>query len=148
MPVYYHPDTKVLWIGPNEEYDNYELDIEKMTSSAAMLDGIMQVAGKHPKWITDADLGAMVRVLYPLLTPQSTLCGFEFHGGGNGRKMTKKQLREVLDKHWVDPLLGAWAREILDRSQGKEPPEPPKPPDGTLRYYTITDLYRRPDADS
>lgn len=58
---------------------HYFVDLEDMETSAAVLDWIAQVAGKG--WITDADLGALVRGIDALLHLQSTRCsdGIEQH---------------------------------------------------------------------
>jgi hypothetical protein len=53
-------------------YDDYEIDLETCTTSAAVLDWIMQVAGKT--FATDHVLAALVRDLFWILAPQATLC--------------------------------------------------------------------------
>jgi hypothetical protein len=50
----------------------YEIDLDRMTSSAEMLDAIFQVAGK--RWISNEDIGDLVRALDDLLDPQAHLC--------------------------------------------------------------------------
>ena len=65
---------------------SYPIDIERFTSSAAVLDMIMQVAKKA--WATDAGL---VRALDDLLQPQGTLCS-----GGTDKRLTSAQIRRKL----------------------------------------------------
>lgn len=52
----------------------YEVDLERCSSSASVLDHICQVAGKS--WITAKDLGDLVLALDFILWPQRTLCSF------------------------------------------------------------------------
>lgn len=60
---------------PGESGDgyDYDIDLEKCTSSAEVLDWIAQVAQKS--WVDDAALGSLVRKLDRLLDLQATLCG-------------------------------------------------------------------------
>ena len=50
----------------------YPIDLERFTTSAAMLNMIAQVARKE--WATDKCLAGLVRALDDLLRPQATLC--------------------------------------------------------------------------
>jgi hypothetical protein len=52
----------------------YEIDLEKCTTSAHVLDWIMQINGKT--WGDHATLAGLVRAFDDLLHPQSTLCSF------------------------------------------------------------------------
>jgi len=54
----------------------YEIELDRMTSRAEMLDTIFQVANKN--WITSEAIGDLVRALDDLLDPQAHLCS----GGG------------------------------------------------------------------
>jgi hypothetical protein len=56
----------------------YEIDLERCATAAAVLDWIMQVAGKA--WTTDAITGALVRALDDLLDPQTRLCRMAMNG--------------------------------------------------------------------
>src|SRR5688572_15832951 len=51
----------------------YEIDLERCTTSAQVLDWIFQIAEKT--WATDRVLAALLHALNAILHPQSTLCG-------------------------------------------------------------------------
>lgn len=65
----------------------YPIDIERFTSSAQMLDTIMQVAGKS--WATNDCIAGLVHALDCPLQPQGTLCS-----GGSNKTLTVAQIRE------------------------------------------------------
>lgn len=50
----------------------YDVDLDKCSTSAGVLDWIMQVEGKA--WSTDHILAEFVREIRRVLSPQSTLC--------------------------------------------------------------------------
>jgi hypothetical protein len=52
----------------------YEIDLEKCTTSAAVLDWIAQMRTKT--WINTEDIGDLVEAFDRLIGLQSTLCGF------------------------------------------------------------------------
>lgn len=52
--------------------ERYAVDLETCTTSAEVLDWIMQVAGKL--WATDQVIASLVRALQYYLRPQQTLC--------------------------------------------------------------------------
>lgn len=55
------------------EFKNgYEIDVDDMTSSAKVLDWIIQIAEKI--WATPTDVGDLVLLIDDLLHPQTTLC--------------------------------------------------------------------------
>lgn len=54
----------------------YEVDPERMHTSAQALDAIFQVAGKHERIVSSADIGDLVRTLDDLISPQTHLCSF------------------------------------------------------------------------
>lgn len=63
----------------DKKLHQYEVDLDTCTTSAAVLDWIMQIAGKT--WADAELLGDLVAAFNDLLHPQSTLCGFgEEHG--------------------------------------------------------------------
>ncbi len=68
-------DKKTLCLvlnAPNEEGPrDYEVDVEECTTSAHMLDWIMQVVSHGP---SDRVLAWLVRDLNRMLRPQATLC--------------------------------------------------------------------------
>jgi hypothetical protein len=71
--------------GPVER-GGYVIDLERFTSSASMLDTIIQVAKKT--WTSDACVAGLVWALQDLFEPQETLCG-----NGANLQMTSAQLR-------------------------------------------------------
>lgn len=75
----YNAETFVLW----NEKTSYEVDLERCSTSAEMLDWIFQVAGKA--WATADELGHLVEALDDTLHPQGTLCGF-----GKGKTLDVK----------------------------------------------------------
>jgi hypothetical protein len=79
------PERRVL-----EHIDGrgYEIDLEQMTSSAEVLDWYHQIAVKE--WVSNEDLGQLVRAIHELLSPQANLCG-----GGIDKKFNAT---EYLDK--------------------------------------------------
>jgi hypothetical protein len=82
-------DTLELRCRPYGGGGSYPVDLEQFTSSAEVLDTIMQVAGK--RWATDACLAGLVRALNDLLHPQAHLCS-----GGRDKRLTPAQLRRLL----------------------------------------------------
>lgn len=69
LTIQFHEDGR--WV--------YEIDCEDLTTSARVLDWVAQLSRKT--WMSDADLGRLVRLLDELLDLQASLCGFgEEHG--------------------------------------------------------------------
>jgi hypothetical protein len=67
----------------------YPIDLEcQCTTSARMLDIIMQVAGKT--WADDACLAGLIRALDHILRPQANLCS-----SGIDKPLTKQVLRSL-----------------------------------------------------
>jgi hypothetical protein len=64
-------------------------DVERFTSSAAVLDAIMQVAGKS--WADDARLAGLVHALDDILHPQANLCS-----GGGDKRITRTQIKALM----------------------------------------------------
>jgi hypothetical protein len=54
------------------EAHGYEVDLERCLTSGAVLDWIVQVAGKT--WADNATLAGLVRALTEVLNPQKNLC--------------------------------------------------------------------------
>jgi hypothetical protein len=50
----------------------YFIDLERMNTSAAMLDWIFQLCRK--RWVTPTDAGNLVRALQDIFNPQARLC--------------------------------------------------------------------------
>jgi hypothetical protein len=57
----------------HHETPGYDVDLERMATSAQVLDWLMQQAGKT--WVGTSDLGILVRLLKHLLNPQEGMCG-------------------------------------------------------------------------
>lgn len=57
----------------------YFIDLERVTTSAAMLDWIFQLRMKT--WTTPTDIGELADALYDIFDPQAMLCSF----GATGR---------------------------------------------------------------
>jgi hypothetical protein len=69
----------------------YEIDLEKITNSAQMLDWIFQIREKV--WATPAVMTDLLSAFEALFSPQANLCG----GGGTGTIDAEKHLRRVVD---------------------------------------------------
>lgn len=67
----------------------YPINIERFTSSAQMLDIIMQVASKS--WATNDCIAGLIHALDYLLQPQATLCS-----SGVNRSLTVAQIRKCV----------------------------------------------------
>ena len=64
----------------------YPVDLEQFTTSAQVLDTIIQVAEKT--WATDEVLAGLVRAINDLLRPQGTLCS-----SGTNKSLTSTEIR-------------------------------------------------------
>jgi hypothetical protein len=58
---------------------DYEVDLEEMTTSAATLDWIMQIAEKT--WATPSHIAEFIEIVREVIDPQATLCS---HGVEHG----------------------------------------------------------------
>jgi hypothetical protein len=67
------------------EHPWYEVDLERCTTSAAVLDWIIQVSLKP--WATDSILAELVHKLEEYLQPQQNLCGSAITIQGHGRDL-------------------------------------------------------------
>lgn len=83
-------DQAVFVLFISEPY-RYEVDLERCTSSAKVLDYICQVARKT--WCNTEMIGGLVSALDDVLTPQANLCSF----GRSKRLSCEKIKRMVLD---------------------------------------------------
>ena len=54
------------------EHSHYEVDLERMTSSAELLDWIFQLEGKT--WMTREAMGHFIEAIQFIVHPQGTLC--------------------------------------------------------------------------
>ena len=68
----------------------YSFNLSNVTSSAAVLDKIMQIAGKT--WATDECLAGLVRALDDIFHPQALLCSC-----GGDKRITARDARARLD---------------------------------------------------
>jgi hypothetical protein len=73
---------------------NYGIELRSCTNSAAVLDWVMQVAGKS--WVDRAALGGFVRAVDDLLRPQKHLCSFAGPFGRDGDRLTVGQIEELV----------------------------------------------------
>ena len=53
--------------------NGYEIDLERITTSAQMLDWIMQITGK--RWGDVKTVGALCKAFEHIFSPQMTMCG-------------------------------------------------------------------------
>ena len=83
-PWGYDPSIRVIY-----HEDGYEIDLEKCTSSAGVLDWMAQLSGKG--WVTDEDLGKLFRLFNSLLSLQSNFCS-------GGREMSP-DIQEILEHY-------------------------------------------------
>lgn len=61
---------------------HFEVDLERMNTSAAVLDWICQVSKKA--WASPKDVGDLVQAVDDLLCPQENLCSWCMSRGGQG----------------------------------------------------------------
>src|SRR5215212_604242 len=70
---------------------NYEVPGHECTSSAHVLNWIMQVSKKT--WATDSCLAGFVRAMDDIVDPQATLCG-----GGRSKELSGRQLEDIFKR--------------------------------------------------
>ena len=68
--------TLVLEYKPADKHWWYEVDLERCSTSAGMLDWIFQVTNKSRHCLSTQDLGDLLEALNDLLRPQETLCSY------------------------------------------------------------------------
>lgn len=69
----------------------YEVDLEQCTTSARVLDRIMQIS--HKTDTDDATIAGLIRALGDVLNPQANLCSF-----GASKHLTTTRIRELADQ--------------------------------------------------
>jgi hypothetical protein len=79
----------VRYSGEEQSNRTYDLDLLRFTSSAQVLNMIIQVGQKT--WATNACLAGLVRALDDILCPQGTLCS-----SGMDHRLTTKQIRDII----------------------------------------------------
>lgn len=92
-PWNFKQSTRELTIDKEEAgegQERYAIDLDRCTTSAEVLDWIIQVAGKS--WATDCVLASLIRALQYYLHPQQTLCS-----GGN--EQGPIDVKEILRTH-------------------------------------------------
>jgi hypothetical protein len=67
----YDQAAKVL---KHQTRPDYEVDIERMTTSAAILDLIRQATAKT--WVSRQDAGDLIEAIRTIVNPQATLCSW------------------------------------------------------------------------
>lgn len=70
------------------EIDDYQIDLEPITSSAEILDWVAQIHGKA--WITPKDFHDLLSALKSLLNPQAHYCSF-----GQDKRLPAKKLLQA-----------------------------------------------------
>lgn len=80
-------DTRTWVLYPVRPY-RYEVDLEECLTSAAVLDRVMQIAGKA--WADDELIAGLIRALDDVLSPQANLCPF-----GASRRIARAKAREL-----------------------------------------------------
>jgi hypothetical protein len=83
-------DTTFTLVLNGEGEGDYEIDLESITDSAAMLDWIIQLRIKT--WATNDIIGDLLSAFEDIFQPQDTLCG----GGHNKTIDPSKYLKELL----------------------------------------------------
>ena len=69
----------------------YPVDLERFTTSAEVLDMIIQMAEKT--WATDEVLAGLVRAINDLLRPQATICS-----GGRNKTLPPDRIRTLVNQ--------------------------------------------------
>jgi len=75
-PWKYHRDIFTLCYAPRDHHWGYEIDLERCSTSAEMLDWIFQVSNKVEWCVNREDIGQLIQALQDLMCPQATLCSF------------------------------------------------------------------------
>ncbi len=70
--------------------DLYKIDLERLNTSAAILDTIIQMSQKL--WITREDVGYLIEALDDLFTLQSNFCGSEYEHSDGSHEYAKRIL--------------------------------------------------------
>ena len=98
-PWRYKPSTLVLTC------DRYEVDLERIPSSAAVLDWIAQVSRKQ--WADAETVAGLVHALDDCLHLQANYCSF---GAEKARPVTGDRLRRYIAQRleWLDESAAAW----------------------------------------
>lgn len=85
-PWHLDPDLRTLWTNAGGYL--YEIDLDQCTTSAEVLDWIMQLHGKQ--WGVDVVSG-LVAAFRDILHPQANLCSF-----GRSETLTEEQVAELV----------------------------------------------------
>ena len=80
---------------PEEGVHEYGVDLERCTTSAEVLDKIIQVAEKG--WVPDSVLAGLVHKLNEVLCLQATLCGFGREMGPIDIPKALKNVRNLMN---------------------------------------------------
>jgi hypothetical protein len=76
---------------PTYGNNSYDVDLRTLTSSARMLDLIMQIDGKM--WASAACLSGLVRALDDILNPQANLCS-----SGGDKRLSAAQVARLVNE--------------------------------------------------
>lgn len=92
------------------DHEMYQVDLQRCSSAAAVLDWICQVSMKV--WADDAELAGLVRLLNATLRPQETgLCGLAMGQAQEPASKTRAKLKRQLDENLRSQLPmsdGTW----------------------------------------
>lgn len=88
---WFRAETLELVFGTTD--GGWAVELERMTSSAPMLDAIVRVAGKS--FLTSSDLGNFIRLLADVLSPASSVCP-------NGRDQTIDPKEQLVQRGLLD----------------------------------------------
>ena len=85
----------------------YCIDLERMNTSAAVLDWIFQLHGKG--WCSSEDIGDLIAALDDILSPQARLCSGA--GGGGRRHGSRINATAVLRARYGAPVKTRESRQ-------------------------------------
>jgi len=88
----FDPVRRVLTFYKQPGWWVYEVDLDRCSTSAQVLDWIFQITQK--RWATDHVLAALRHALNAMLRPQATLCGSGCERGPIGVPSTLQRLAE------------------------------------------------------
>lgn len=101
MSARWRIDEENLVLTGAEDAQGYEIDLEDFTSSAGVLDWIVQLSKKV--WMTDEDIGRLIRGLDTLFGFQESCCSF-------GRERGPKTVE------WVKGRIAGFGGLYLDEA--------------------------------
>jgi hypothetical protein len=101
------PSTLVL---AHQEPFYYEIDLEEIHSSAAILDWIFHVLGKQ--WADAETMYDLLRALDDILHPQANYCPWEEDRKADGGKLARAFVAEATETQGSDGRLAGGADQV------------------------------------